>query len=366
MSASDYGERLRKAQEDAGWEQTDDGWARHGEPHLSHAIGDDDYHGDDDPTIELTVVTLAEFAATDEDGADPLLGDSDDILIPANGDVMVYGDGGAGKTTLCLDLACHLAAGDAWLGINVANPLARAARRERRPATAVPRQGRPQAQGLDRRRPRRPGPHRRGAVGHVHVRRASHREALAKAIADHDIDIVIVGPLAAAGMNDAGTLQEVRLFIALCADVRQLAGRNVTFLLIHHENKGGKVSGAWEGAGDTLLHVQGMGSGRTRLHVQKARWSSTWHARTLELRWTDGEGVRRRREAGDVRRRHRRTDRAAPSPSIPAPAGSGSRRRCTGIRSERRRTIRDRLLADGRIVNIVRDDRSKTCARSLP
>ena len=36
---------------------------------------------------------------------------------------MVYGDGGAGKTTLCLDLACHLAGGDEWLGIDVAAPL---------------------------------------------------------------------------------------------------------------------------------------------------------------------------------------------------------------------------------------------------
>ena len=55
----------------------------------------------------LTVVSLADFAAIDEQGAEALLGDGTDTLIPANGDVMVYGDGGAGKTTLCIDLACH-------------------------------------------------------------------------------------------------------------------------------------------------------------------------------------------------------------------------------------------------------------------
>ena len=63
-----------------------------------------------------------------------------------------------------------------------------------------------------------------------------------------------------------------------------------TFVLVHHENKGGKVSGAWEGVGDTLLHVQGQGHGRTRLYVQKARWSSSHHATSLQLVWTDGEG----------------------------------------------------------------------------
>jgi hypothetical protein len=64
----------------------------------------------------------------------------------------------------------------------------------------------------------------------------------------------------------------------------------VVVVLIHHENKGGKVSGAWEGAGDTLLHVQGQGHGRLRLFVQKARWSSSHHAATLQLRWAQGEG----------------------------------------------------------------------------
>jgi len=49
------------------------------------------------PRPSFVVQTLAEFAATKEDGADPLLGDKDQVLIPANGDVMMYGDGGAGK-----------------------------------------------------------------------------------------------------------------------------------------------------------------------------------------------------------------------------------------------------------------------------
>jgi AAA domain len=73
--------------------------------------------------LDVTVVTLDQFAAVHEPGADALLGDAADALIPAGGDVMVYGDGGAGKTTLTIDLACHLAAGDDWLGITVARPV---------------------------------------------------------------------------------------------------------------------------------------------------------------------------------------------------------------------------------------------------
>ncbi len=74
---------------------------------------------------------------------------------------------------------------------------------------------------------RRPGPHRRGAVG---ARSRSpprrHRAELARQIADHEIDVVIIGPLAAAGMNEAGTLARgPRRSSPCCDDVRQLAGR---------------------------------------------------------------------------------------------------------------------------------------------
>ena len=41
--------------------------------------------------------TLPDFAAVNEPGSAALLGDGTDALVPANGDVMVYGDGGAGK-----------------------------------------------------------------------------------------------------------------------------------------------------------------------------------------------------------------------------------------------------------------------------
>ena len=78
----------------------------------------------------------------------------------------------------------------------------------------------------------------------------------------------------------------------LVEDVRARCRRLLTVVLVHHENKGGAVSGAWEGAGDSLLHVQGAGNGHTVVYVQKARWDTSRHGKTLHLEWTRVDGFR--------------------------------------------------------------------------
>jgi hypothetical protein len=74
-------------------------------------------HGD------FGAVTVEEFAAVDEPGAAALHGTDDATLIAEGSDVLIYGDGGAGKTTLALDLAFHLAGGTSWLDIPIARRL---------------------------------------------------------------------------------------------------------------------------------------------------------------------------------------------------------------------------------------------------
>jgi hypothetical protein len=75
------------------------------------------------------------------------------------------------------------------------------------------------------------------------------RQQLADMIRGDDLDVVIIGPLVCAGMVAAGTLQETREFLQLLADVRRRAGRPVTFVLVHHENRAGKVSGRGKAPG---------------------------------------------------------------------------------------------------------------------
>jgi AAA domain len=314
---------------------------------------DDDEDGE---ALRLRVVTLDEFADVDEPGAAALVGTSDEALIPEGGDVMFYGDGGAGKTTLCVDLACHLAAGDAWLGV----PVARPAR-----VLLIENEG-PRA--LFRAKLRRKRDGWRGSSfadrvqvlenpwGRVTFAEEASREKLAEEIRARDVDVVVIGPVTRSGMNEAGTLQEVREFMALIASVREASCRLVTFVLVHHENKGGKVSGAWEGSGDTLFHVQGQGHARVRLYVQKARWSSAHHATTFQLVWADGDGfaIEDKPELDD--------DALAEQISAAIRANPGLTwtevtKATPGAGTDRRNAVRDSLLRRGEIVNLGRAEK---------
>ncbi len=243
-------------------------------------------------TAGARIVTLEEFAATDEPGAGAIVGEPTQILIPEGADVMLYGDGGAGKTTLAIDLAVHLGAGDDWLEIPVPQP---------RRVLLIENEG---PRPYFRKKVARKLEAWKGAALDGRVMVFEHpwaqvtfaeeawRAKLAQSVKDHEIDVLIAGPLTRLGMDVGGTLQEVRAFTELVADVRRQSERQLTDVLIHHENKGGAVSGAWEGAGDTLLHVQKAGNGHTIVFVQKARWDSQRHGKTLQLEWTEGECYR--------------------------------------------------------------------------
>jgi hypothetical protein len=240
----------------------------------------------------IEAVPIGDFAAVDEPGAGALLGSGDHALIPEGGDVMFYGDGGAGKTTLAVDLAFHLAAGQDWLGIAVPRPIS---------VLMIENEGpRPM---LRRKLGRKLGAWSGGRIedriivlqrpwGQFTFTNEQWREQIAAEVSAYEIDVMIVGPLTRIGMDEAGTLQQVAAFMDLIADLRRRSGRRLAVIVVHHENKSGAVSGAWEGAGDALLHVQAAGNGHTVVYVQKARWDSERHGTTVKLAWTDGEGFR--------------------------------------------------------------------------
>jgi len=119
------------------------------------------------------------------------------------------------------------------------------------------------------------------------LRDPSHRQALATKLAD--VDLVIAGPLSALGTEGGGTLDEIREFETFMRATRELVDGPLAFLLIHHPNRAGQVSGAWERAPDTLVHVQDEGHGRTRVFWQKVKWCSALHKTTHHLVWADGD-----------------------------------------------------------------------------
>ena len=237
----------------------------------------------------LTTQTLEAFAAIDEPSAEPILGDEGTTLLSLGGMLVLYGDGGAGKTTMELDLVMHLASGTTWQGIPVhgqsrilivENEGPRGMFRKKARAKLAAWDGQP----VDER---------------VHVLEDPwavfsfadelYREHLKATIVEHQIDIVAAGPVNRLGISGGGTPEEVGAFILNIELIRQQLPRPLAVIFAHHENKAGDVSGAWEGVPDTLAHIQAQGHGKTRCHWQKCRWGPELHGKTWNLLWREGE-----------------------------------------------------------------------------
>lgn len=304
---------------------------------------------------QIEFVTFEAFVARREPQAKPLALDADGgTVVSAAGLGMVYGTGGAGKTTLWLDAAMHFAAGIPWLGgavvpvrklrvawIENEGPREEFRRKlERKVALWRGRVKRERLRVLDQ------------PWSRYDLRRADHREALARVVSEAHVDLLIVGPLHRLGMEGGGTPDEVRAFVSLIEDVQRRAERPIFFLIVHHDNRAGQVSGAWEGVPDLLVHVTPQGNGRTRVYWQKARWSSLLHATAVNLTWTEGEGFARA-EAEPDRPERTWDDMASYVLENGGCSWSPVEKTVTGSGPYLRRR-RDQMLADGILVNAGR------------
>jgi hypothetical protein len=237
----------------------------------------------------LLVVEAADFAAVEEASAEPLLGNGDGTVLAAGGTAAYYGDGGAGKTSLGLDQAFHLCAGVDWLGLQVPRRCVVLWIENEGPRGKFREKLRAKLDAWD-------GPPLDGRL-HVLERpwslfsfaKDQHCEELAAIVRELEIDVVVAGPVQRLGLQGGGTPAEVQAFVDLLEMVRAQLERPLAYELILHENKAGDVSGAWEGATDTLVHVQARGNGHTALVWRKARWHSTLHGKTWKLDWRPGE-----------------------------------------------------------------------------
>lgn len=244
---------------------------------------------DEQAASSLRVVTFDEFIAITEDIVEPLIGTPDETLLPADGLLLMYGDGGAGKTTLSIDALAHLAAGQDWLGVAITTAAT---------ILLIENEG---PRGPFRRKLQRKHDHWQGDpfTGRVHVLEEpwtrftlsdqTYRDELAREIDRTGTDLVIVGPLASLGAKGTGTPDDVNEFSAMLSDLRSRTTRMFALWIVHHENKAGDVSGAWERVPDTLVHVSAQGNGRTRVAWRKVRWSPALHDTSVTLLW-NGEG----------------------------------------------------------------------------
>jgi hypothetical protein len=176
-----------------------------------------------------------------------------------------------------------------------------------------------------------------------------HRDELVRRINEDEVDVLVAAPLSRIGMQGGGTLDEIGEFAALVADVQKRCQRSLTVLLVHHENRAGQVSGAWEGFPDTLVHVQAQGHGRTRVYWQKLRWSSSLHGTTTHLTWADCESftVEEREEITEASIADGILEAIRESPDT---SWSRIRPKVKGNDAEKAGVL-DRLLRDGLIVN---------------
>jgi hypothetical protein len=304
--------------------------------------------------VELTALVFApveKFAASEDKACAPLAtARAGGIVIPAEGNVLIYGDGGVGKTTLEIDLCFALAAGKSWLDIiDVDRPLRimlienegprqefRGKLKAKLAATVAELEGRivvleePWAE--------------------FSFADDANRRALALALTERETDLLVVGPLTSAGLfPNGGTPDEISRFEDLLRELRLLVRRPFAILLIHHENRAGQISGAWDRFPDTTIHISTQGNGRTRLYWQKARWAGALHKTSMSLLWADGETytIENKPEITDETMAD---DLLAAIRADPGAAWTVLRGHIRGSGNNAPK-VRDRLIKDGLIVN---------------
>lgn len=239
--------------------------------------------------VPLRIVDFTSFVSTQEPSAEPLLGTETETLLPADGMLLMYGDGGAGKTTLTIDAVSHLASGQRWLSIDVQRPVKTLLIENEGPRGKFRQMLAEKHVAWNGHAPFHPNvtvleePWTRFTM-----RESAHRQGLADHIASSEVDLLVMGPLVTLGMVGGGTPDEISEFEGLLRQFKSLLDRPVALWIVHHENKQGDVSGAWERVPDTLVHVQAQGNGHTRLVWRKARWSSQKHGTSVDLLWVEG------------------------------------------------------------------------------
>jgi hypothetical protein len=150
-------------------------------------------------------------------------------------------------------------------------------------------------------------------------------------------------------MIGGGTPDEVSAFEAHLLALRALLERPLAVWLIHHQNVRGQISGAWDRVPDTLIRLVAIGNGQARLVWQKARDSSTLHGTSWKLKWTPGSSFEID-ETPDVTEEDIAAGILAAVFANPGASWNKVDSTVKGNATTKRQ-VRDRLIADGQLVN---------------
>ena len=222
---------------------------------------------------DVAFVTLDDFLQHPYPHAEPLLGEPGQIFLAVGSLLLVYGADGSGKSTWTVDGIAHLAAGRDWLGIPVPRPVRVLVIENEGPPSLFQAKLADKAASWD-------GP---DWSGNVHVYRGpwgefsfanpDHRAALDDYCTANAIDVVTANPTLGLGVAASGRPDETQRFVDWLVECGLKSTR--AFWLLHHENKGGQISGDWGRHPDTKVQLQADGKQpRTKLHWEKTRWAS--------------------------------------------------------------------------------------------
>ena len=243
------------------------------------------------PRPRYEFLPYREFAAREFPEAEPLLGEPGKLFLAVGSLLMVYGADGSGKSTWAIDLIVHLAAGVDWLGIPVPRPVRFLIIENEGPPSLFQQKLRDRIASWD-------GPDPEPSLfcytapwGEFSFADPDARMALREYCDQNQIDVVTANPTLGLGVGTSGKPDETQQFVDWLVECGLKANR--AFVLLHHENKAGQISGDWGRHPDTKVLLQRDGNHRrTKVDWTKTRWASLEESeKAVMLEWvTETQG----------------------------------------------------------------------------
>jgi hypothetical protein len=217
-------------------------------------------------------VTLDQFLKHPYPKAEPLLGDTDNILLAIGSLLLVFGADGSAKSTWSVDALAHLAAGQDWLGIHVPRPVRFCLIENEGPPSLFQKKIEDKAATWDGAAWKHNVFVYQSPWGEFSFADADQRRNLVEYCDEHAIDVVSANPTLGLGVAGTGSPDETQTFVNWLVECGLKS--TLAFWLLHHENKSGQISGDWGRHPDTKVQLQADGSRpRTKLTWQKTRWA---------------------------------------------------------------------------------------------